>query len=369
VPDWPGFLQLVDRHQVAPLVLRSGWLHENAAPDDVRQAVRERTRSEAVWSMRQLALQDDVLDALTGAGIPAVVLKGVPLTIDAHADPSLRASRDIDILVDERSVPEAVRVLRSAGLEWYGWSRPEDPDRPPVGPAAIDRLSRLPMLRDVTLVREGIHVEVHWRMFRNARLMPVDPVWLSAPRHIDVQGRRVPALPLAAQWVHMLVHGTSHMWSRLKWLADVPAMALRHPELVRRDVLRCADAASIRSIASGIVVAEAVLGRFLSPESREWASSVNGTALLVRRSVRAVRADDDPPKRVLPMALRTEVATRLSLSRDARYRLDESKLLLLSAGRAQGVEAPGLGELAAGPLRWIRRSARRLAWSRWPPRA
>jgi Uncharacterised nucleotidyltransferase len=358
-PDWSDFLTAVDRHQVAALVLRSGWLDEHAVPGEVREALRKRARSEAIRSMRQRALQQEVLEALTGAGIAAVVLKGIPLAIDAYGDPALRASRDIDILVAEQSVPAAARVLRSAGLDWYGWRRPKDADRPQAGPPALERISRLPMLRDVTLVREGTYVEVHWRMFRNARLMPVEPVWLASPRHVDFQGARIPALPLDVEWLHLAVHGTGHLWAQLKWLADIPAMTLRHPELIRSEALTRAGAGSRRALAAGLIVAEAVLGRFLSSESRAWASNVRGTALLVRRSLRAISAADDPPKWISPRALPSEVATRLSLSGDIRYRLEESKLLLLSAGRAEAVETPGLGELVEGPLRWIRRSARR----------
>jgi hypothetical protein len=359
-PDWPDFLRLVDRHQVAALVVRSGWLDEAGVPPEVRHAVRERARSEALRSLRLLALQREVLDALTGAGVAAVVLKGAPLAIDAHGDPSARACRDIDLLVSEASVPGAVRALRSAGLDWYGWTPPEDPDRPPIEPLATQHLSRLPMLRDVTLARDGLPVEVHWRLFPNARLMPVDPDWVDTPRHVDIHGLRVPTLPLRAQWLYVLVHGTNHLWSRMNWLADVPSLALRHPELVRPDALARADARYNRSLASGLIVAEAIFGRFLPPESRAWASSVDGTGLLVRRSLQAIAADHDRPKRVSPAALPSEVLTRLSLSRDARYRLDELRLLLLLAGRAQGVEDPGLVDLVAGPLSWTRRSARRL---------
>ena len=145
----------------------------------------------------------------------------------------------------------------------------------------------------------------------------------------------------------------------MKWLADVPSLALRHPELVWPDALARADPRSSRSLASGLIVAEAVFGRFLPPESRAWASSVDGTGFLVRRSLQAIRADHDRPIRVTPAALPGEVLTRLSVSRDTRYRLDELRLLLLLAGRAQGVEDPGLIDLVAGPLSWTRRSARR----------
>jgi hypothetical protein len=81
----------------------------------------------------------------------------------------------------------------------------------------------------------------------------------------------------------------------------------------------------------------------------------------VRKSLRALTAEHDRPRVISPRALPGEAGARLALRRDARYRLDELRLMLLSAGRAQGVEDPGLADLVGGPLRWVRRSARRLA--------
>ena len=83
--------------------------------------------------------------------------------------------------------------------------------------------------------------------------------------------------------------------------------------------------------------------------------------MLVRRSLAAVQADHDPHERVGPLAMPGLVLERLALRADARYRLNELRLLLLTAGRAQAIEDPGLAELVAGPVRWSRRAARRLA--------
>jgi putative nucleotidyltransferase-like protein len=204
-------------------------------------------------------------------------------------------------------------------------------------------------------------VEVHWRLFPNARLMPVDPDWLSRPRHVEIQGAQVPAVPLSAQWLYLLAHGSNHPWSRMKWLADVPAFALRHPRFAQPDALEAAGTGYRRSIATGLLVAEATFGRFLTPEARTWAACAGGTRTLVRQSLGALRADHDRPTRVMPRAMLGEVIGRLALRRDARYRLDELRVLLLSAGRVHGVEDPGLVEIARGPLSWTRRSARRLA--------
>ena len=352
-------MRLAGRHRVAGLAHRSGWLDRLGAPEATRVKLAEHARRDSFEALRVLALHREVLGLL--GGIDALVLKGPAVAMDAPGDPTARAPGDVDLLLDRRAIPGAVRVLRDAGFEWYGWRPPEDPDRAAAGPGAIDRLEHLPMLRDVTLEKQGLKVELHWRLFPNAALLPVDARWLAEPRVLEHHGGALPTLPLDAQWTYALVHGTNHLWSILKWLADVPALGLRHPELAERPALAALATGHRRSVATGLIVAEAVFGPFLLADSRAWAASVRGTRVLVGRSLAAVTAPRDRPRRVTPRDLAGEVAARLALRADARYRLEELRQLLLSAGRAHAREDPGLGELAAGPVRWAARNARRFA--------
>jgi hypothetical protein len=359
--DWSGFVGLLDRHRVTPLVHRSGWLAAAAAPAEVVSVVHERTRAAALRSLRLLELQREVLGALDEAGVAAVVLKGAAFGQDAHGDPAARAPGDVDVLVRPDTVTRAFHALRMAGFVWLGWPRADDHDRPEVQAVELERFARLPLRAEAELAKDGFRVELHWRLFPNPRLLPVDPGWLRRPRIVEMMGVPVPTLPLAAQWPYLLVHGSDHLWARMKWLADVPAFALRHPELARPAALAASARGNERSIATGLLTAEGVFGPFLTREARSWAAGVRGTRLLVRRSLAALADDEGPARHVTARAMAGEVMGRLALRRDARYAVEEARLLLLSAGRAQEVEDPGLAELALGPLRWVRRTARRVA--------
>jgi len=356
--DWTEFIRLLDRHHVAPQVHRSSWLTSAGAPAEVCEAVKERERRYALGLLRMLAFHREVLDLLTGAGVDVVVLKGVTVAIDAYGDAGARTPGDLDLLVSARSVPRAVGALQSAGFDWYDW---RDPNRVPVETTPIERLPRLPVARDVALVRGGVKVELHWRLFPNSRLMPVDPDWLRAPRYVEAHGVTIPSLPIVAQWLYLLVHGSVHFWSRMKWLADVPALALRQPELAQHEFVTTQDAGYRRSVATGLILAEAAFGAFLAPETRAWAASVGGIRMHVRKSLSMLAAEHDRPTEVSARALPGVLASRLALRRDAPYRLEELRLLLILAARAQGVEDPGIVDLAAGPFRWANRTARRLA--------
>ncbi|HEX2088038.1 MAG TPA: nucleotidyltransferase family protein [Solirubrobacteraceae bacterium] len=353
--DWDELARLAARHNVVGLLRRSGVVA--AAPGAVRTALAAREQRTAMHALYLLAVQRRVLAALEEAGIRAIVLKGAALSAEAHGDPTARDPRDVDLLVAQRDVRPAIETLLARGLEWHGWRRPDDPDRGAPGPAALDELDRLPLLRDVKLVSGPLHVEVHWRLFENRRLMAVDPAWLAAPRLVSIQGGEVPTLPLQAHLAYVLVHGTNHLWSLMKWLADVPALVVRHPALARPEALAAFD--NDRAIAAGLLVAEAAFGPFLPDDARTWARGVRGTRVLVRASLAALSAPDDRPKVVGPRELPTEVARRLAIRGDAAHRREELRLLLLTAGRAHAVPDPGAAELATAPLRWARRLVRR----------
>jgi hypothetical protein len=341
--DQEDLRMLAARHDVSALARTGGPLAE-------RDVMR---------SLRVAAVQHRALRALREAGVPTLVLKGLAVAAQAYPEPGARSLRDVDLLVGRADAERAVDALLGAGLEWYGWRRPEDPDRPAPDRAALARLDRLPMLRDVKLVGEGALVELHWQLFDNPRLLRVDPAWLAEPDHVSVHGEQVPTLPPADHLAYVLVHGTHHLWSLLKWLADVPALALRHPGAADPGRLLAAAPGNERALATGLKLAEKAFGPFLAPETRRWAASVRGAGVLVRRSLAALAAPEDRAKVLTPRTVAGEAASRLALRRDLAYRRDEVRLLLLEAGRAHAVEDPGPAELLGGPLRWARRAGRR----------
>ncbi|HEX8083970.1 MAG TPA: nucleotidyltransferase family protein [Solirubrobacteraceae bacterium] len=350
--DWEEVARLARRHDVAALAHRG-----METPDRELAAAAERAM---LRSLHFTVLQGRLLRALHDAGVPALVLKGLALAAEAGGDPAVRATRDVDLLVPAGDIGVAVDAVRAAGLEWYGWRRPKDPDRPPVEPDALARLDRLPLLRDVKLTDHmGALVELHWRLFDNSRLMPVDPAWFAEPHTVVVHGAEVPTLPVAVHLAYVLVHGTNHLWSLMKWLADVPMLVTRRPDLADPRMLSRAGAGNDRSLATGLIVAERVFGPFLPPATRGWARGVGGTTLLVRRSLGALAAPEDRAKTVGPRGLPAEAAGRLALRPEPAYKREELRLLLLGAGRAHAIEDPSTAELVTGPLRWLRRTARR----------
>src|SRR5215471_17309161 len=114
--DWSRFLAWVTRHGVGPLVhgnlVRAA---HSALPGFVLDQLREQQARNARRVLSQIAEAARVTRLLDGAGIRSIVIKGPILSLLAFGDPILRASRDVDILVDPSQITNADRLIIQAG--------------------------------------------------------------------------------------------------------------------------------------------------------------------------------------------------------------------------------------------------------------
>ena len=392
--DWDHFLDLVDLHLVGPLVHRSGLLPQLRAPEQVVASLAEDARRLALQTLGQLRFTDQLVSALRRSGIQAVVIKGLPLAYLGYGDILSRHAGDVDLLVSPDQVVDAVEMLDHLGLALRSWSNGPPVDRVR---AALANAGKLPALHEVRFVGDGITVDLHWRLFEDDRLCPLlDPADLRHPEYVRLGGTVLPVLPLPLLWHLVAVQGTMHSWRRLKWIADVPALVGRHPELVAPG--QPIDPSGITALR----VAERVLGPFL-PAGADPAQSgfgsgsagrttrpagtsraarhtaALGVALLERRALRQL-ADDgrlgaravgghrwshDPAGQPATTWERWErqelgppagrMLARLALRSESGYRWAEVRRLLLHAGRQRLVADPGPFTLAAGPFRFLGR--------------
>lgn len=355
--DWPRFCELVGRHRVGAVIHGSGWARDVGAPREVLDRLGADAREATFGSLRLLTSQREALRALQGAGVDVVVLKGTPLAHEAYGGAAGRHSGDLDLLVAPECVTAAVGVLREHGFQWYGIDVPETLRPADGGLGLLARAGDLPLVKEAQLYRAGHHVDLHWRLTVNAALLPLEPRWLSAPRYVQSASQQTPVLPVLPAWWHLLVHGAEHEWRRLKWLADVPAFAAAHPEVLSPDALQATSRAGLdRCVACGLIVAERLLGGFIPAPAAEWVAGVRGVERLVDRFIEGV-AHDEPIAGVLgPRQVRGHVMARMALRADVRYRVAEARGMLLAAGRSAIEPEPGGWTLVNGPLRWLARN-------------
>lgn len=340
-------VEALARHRVTNLVLRS------AAQGAVSSLLVEAQRASTLGALGALALQADVLACLRDAGVNTLVLKGIPIASETARDPLARDTRDLDVIVDSADARRAARALEEMGL-FYTPPRPWsglDPD--PV----LKHAHALRGVKDAEFGGPAGIVELHWRLTANPRLMPFDPAWLQAPRHIDVAGAAVPVLPLLAGWWHLHVHGTEHAWYRLKWVADVLAVAWTYPDEVLSEAsLKRTEAAGLRRcVATGLMIAETTFGAFLPTHARAWAERTPGAHRHVEAGLAALSGPEPPPLDHTLTELPAYIWRRMTLRRDPGFKAEEVRCILVAAARSQESEHLRGASVLRESLRRLRR--------------
>jgi len=118
--DWAYFLHVIDMHEIAPLVLSrltdfalpagAATLLSSAAKEEIVKAAVTRSTMRSELAKVQAAFKEE--------GIECILLKGLSLDFTG-----LRTIKDLDILVREERIIEAIRTLNKIKYDYVGHSR------------------------------------------------------------------------------------------------------------------------------------------------------------------------------------------------------------------------------------------------------
>jgi len=178
--------------------------------------VRERLRTfYALGQLRNTLLLRDAahaIGALQAAGVSVMVLKGLHLAVQVYAEPGIRTMSDIDIMVPERDLATAERVLVGQG---FGPLPRPDLEEFCRRSNHLARLSR----------PKSVPVEVHWTIERPTSPFTIDveALWRRS-QPIALGGREVLALSPEDLLLHLCLHTSyHHRFDRmaLKGLVDI----------------------------------------------------------------------------------------------------------------------------------------------------
>jgi len=226
--DWDLALSLAGRHrvegQLAEALLRGGIAGIPELPQEVERALRQARQTITLRELRLLSGLQAIKERLDDAQIDFVLLKGLHTTSRAYGKLGIRTNHDIDLLVDEKDVQEAAERLSQMGFRKLANGEDATADFSDATKIKQKDLELYSADLDIT-------VDLHWRLFANPFLLPVDRI-----RKTKVEalfgGCSVHVLRPEANIVYLAVHGAHHGWSRLKWLADFHAVVAAEAEAV-----------------------------------------------------------------------------------------------------------------------------------------
>jgi hypothetical protein len=241
----------------------------------------------AVRALTQLA---ELIDALAANGIGALPYKGPILGLQAYGDPVIRESRDLDLLIRQDDLWNALAVLGRLGYR-------------------SDAIVGLRPRR----VADYYAYNGHDILFAQDKL-PIEPHWALAPRTFctelntagifdraifieTAEGRRFPCFAPEDTLLTAATHGGKEQWARLVWVADIAALLHAYPTLDWTAVLeRAREAGCLRMTLLAAELARDLLDARLPDHVQSIIRQDRQVARLVER----VRADLFTPTAAVP---------------------------------------------------------------------
>ncbi len=329
---------LARQHRISHVL--SQWLAAGdvAVPATLSQDIRRDT----IRAMAHAALLARLLPLLLDDGVPALVLKGLPLAARLYGNGAARGVGDIDLLIDPLHLERAHAVL----LRW-GFSPLFR-----IGPAELR-----PMVKDALYrAADGTILELHWRLSTNRHVLPwhFADLW-QARDMVPVFTITLPALPPLHLTVYLAVHGLHHGWERLRWLADIALRLNDHGHC--REALALADAAGVGAALRQAwwQVAASWGDDWAGPPAPAPVGRTSWLCLLVRQHARCRHR---PGFRAWIYLRVIETLLDLSVARGWRVTVEAVRLLFASQSDHEETKVPGWCRPLLRPFLLLRRITR-----------
>jgi hypothetical protein len=211
--NWNEVLACASQHNLSPILCKNfhalggDWLSR-----DQRETLIEIERRLGRKSMLLLGEMLRLYGVFENGQVPAIPFKGPVLAWLAYRNFTLRTYSDLDFVVPQRYIPQAVSLLEAAG-----YSAQFDPIEAQAG-----EHGHAPGQYAFVSGSKGSLVELHTeRTLRyfprridldemNSRLIP-----------LEIGARKLLTFSVEDTLVMLCVHGAKHFWERLAWIFDI----------------------------------------------------------------------------------------------------------------------------------------------------
>lgn len=209
--DWDVLARFATRHGILPLVYEflSSRLGDAVQGQSARGILR-RFQSNTIRN-RFLARELVRLTAsFEQSRIRTIAFKGPALAVSAYGSVNMRQFVDLDLLVHQEQVAEAIRVLLEEGYV------------APSGYGTREIARRGAFETSMVKPGTGVAIDLHWRLAEPYFPLSMDreDLWRRAMR-IEIENGAVSTLDFEDHLLYLCVHGARHGWEALGGVCDV----------------------------------------------------------------------------------------------------------------------------------------------------
>lgn len=292
--DWDRFLRIAARHRVQALCRHGLAPISDLMPAAIAEPLQNQASAIVEANLRIAAESARLFTLFRSADLQLLFLKGLTLGALAYRAPFLKMGWDIDLLVDHNHLPEAGRLLRSAGYA-------------PVIPAGdgktLETWHRSHKESVWHRSEGGFHIDLHTRLADNPALLP--NIGIGSPRQLSpvAKGIELPTLGKDELFAYLTVHGASSAWFRLKWITDLAALLHgESPDEIERLYDRSQQLGAGRAAAQALILADRLYGTAIDNQLRDRLGFDRTNRWLARLAERQLGTIGEPTEALLGTA-------------------------------------------------------------------
>ena len=293
--NWPDVVAIAERHRLSPIVYEiiAGTAEDLVSPEQLNVLRQATVRSTAAGMvlLRELLRLAHVFEA---AQIQVIPYKGPLLAWVAYGSFVRREYLDLDFIIQQKDIPDAVAVLKSAGyLPQF------DPREAHAGQRGIAP-GQYAFLSHPQKILAEFHTERTLRYFPN----PIDFQELTSRlMTVEIGGQRLRTFSMEDTLVMLCVHGAKHFWERLGWVLDIAKLATAQEVDWTLLTQIAAKLESTRVLLLGLYLAHDLFGAPLPEQLLEKIGRDHTVQELAEKVYEQYADISDPGAGVLPRAV------------------------------------------------------------------
>ena len=205
-PDINRFQSLCSTHGLLPIVDKSlGSVRQTLFTAEEAEEWRRVVASRVLGSVVMHREQERILLLFATVNIQVAPFKGPTLSERLYGDPVLRVYSDLDLLMLQDHVYDAVNLLMAEGYQ------------PDFDPAVLAQQFK-PGSREIHCVlrhpSSNFLVELHWALTNSWHRRKASPIYIDDWLREDSTANEELLL-------YLCLHASLHLWRQMKWVVDV----------------------------------------------------------------------------------------------------------------------------------------------------
>lgn len=231
--NWQYFLEISYYHKVVPIVYNClKQLKTNSIPSEIIDKLGNYYQQNAFISLAYAERLEEITKALRHNDIDVMSFKGPVLADSAYNNLALRDFGDIDLLIQESDLSDALSTLAD-----LGYPPPiqiaEKEGKPYLEFSIFHESGKYQKSCDVFDDRANIVVEIHWSLFNESFLFPVkfEHLWQHKNTIFINDKTEIHTFCIEDLLIYLCAHASKHSWTTLQWICDINELICANPKL------------------------------------------------------------------------------------------------------------------------------------------